>query len=202
MENKKSLYIEKKQIAKGDWLDKKCYWCGEYLQQDEKIVLLVISCDYKNKYKKLSRNVVMHEDEFTQLVSIMYDDHEKILEALGTRKTKRVSSELTEKQKTEVEAFKSACRAYGFYIETGDKSEVKMRKSGTSYTFVYNARTGRLRIRSKVRNRGMFDGIYERELEAKIYNKMKEILGSNDRDNFTAQGLIDKAMSDVDKMFK
>jgi hypothetical protein len=194
------LYREIDQSGHSSYLNEKCFWCGEYFKEGDKISIIVIAFEYKKIYKNLSNNIVIHKQEFDALVESLGGDHKKIVEALGNHKQRRVPNELTEAQKAGVSAFKYACKEKGFYIETNKNNEVHMRKHGTSLTMEYNSRTGSVRLSSKVRKKGMFDGLYSRQIEANIYNRMQEIIGTELRDNYSVTGTINKVIEETNKI--
>lgn len=196
------LYSVIDQTAAQGWLDKRCYWCGQYFKPGDAIALVIIAFEYKKIYKNLGCNIVMHKEEFVQLEKQFNGNHEQIVTALGTHKQKRVLNVLTADQNRSIEAFRTACRLGEFTIETNNNHEIRMRNPGTSFTMSYNPRTNRVKLTDKIRKHGIFDTLYCREIEAKIYNKMQEILGSDKRDSFTVAETMQQVCNDVDKLFK
>ena len=181
------------------WLEKRCYWCGQYFKQDEQIVLIVPKYEYKVKYEKLGKNVVMHNTEYEELSKSCQGVSEAILEKLGTHTKKRPKEVISEAQKIECEAFKKACRNMGFNIETNTTDEIHMRKSRTSLTLIYRPRGNTISLRKRG-NTGIMDRMFMRQIEAEVFNGMHAILGDNAKDKFTAQGIINKAITDINKI--
>lgn len=185
--------------ASGGWLEKKCYWCGQYFKQGEQLVLIVPRHEYKIKYPKLARNVVMHLSEYTELSKKCNDDEATMLATLGNHVKKRVTEELTEEQQLECDTFKKVCRSMGFNIETNTKDEIHMRKSRTSLTLVYIPRSKRLALRKRG-NSGLMDGMFMLEVEAKVFNAMHAILGDGKKNDFTVEGIMNQALKETHKI--
>lgn len=195
------LYASKEMKASKAWADKKCFYCGEYFKAGEGIILLVPSYEVRKKYDKLSLNAVMHLAEYNRLKANM--TNEEFIEHLGNHKQGRKKMELTEAQLKNMRVFKEACYGYGFRVEVNALQRehlIKQRKSGTSITLQYNPLTDQLSVRTKIRNKSLFDRLFEAELVAKIYNKMHELLGDGKVDNFTASGLISGAIEEAHKI--
>lgn len=195
------LFKAVEQTAKNGWCERKCFWCGEYFNNGDILMLVVVDSGYKKIYKKLAKNIVIHKKHWDELTNRHGNNQEELLKELGNHRVPRVKSTLTDEQIREITAFKSACVSYRFYLETSCKNEIHMRKPGTSIMVIYNIRSKRMTMTDKVRRKGLFDGLYIREIQAKIFNKMQEILGTDLRDDYTVKKVFDKAKENVDKMF-
>jgi len=189
------------QKGAGGWLDKKCFWCGEYFKKDEAIALIIPDPQSKKTYKRISCNIVMHADEFNQLATECNGNKDEIIARLGKSKQPRKKFELSEEQRLNIEAFRYACDCFRIRVETGDKGVVKRRQSGSSLTVEYNALTNRIHTTTRGK-RSIIDNLMISELSAKIYNKMHEKLGDGKYDDFTAAGVMEKAVDTVNGIMK
>lgn len=188
--------------ASNNWLDKRCFYCNEYFKNGDEITLVIPCTELKVQYKKLQYNILIHSYEFNKLVAL-YGENEAIMQ-LAMHKAPKKSLVLTDLQQKNLEAFRKACDSCGFIIETDamrTETLYKRRKQGSSLTFVYNPLTDKIKIRRRG-NKGLLDGLYEQELASTLFNKMHEILGDGKVDNFSANEIINKAITDVNNMFK
>lgn len=196
------LYSSRDLVASSGWLDKKCYYCGKYFNTGDKITLIIPITELKIKYNKLSSNVIMHTDEFKQLV-LLYGEEGAIYQ-LSKHVAPKYTLQLTEQQNINLEAFRKACNFYGFTIETDAmKSETmyKRRLPGKSLTLTYSPLRDKIGLRRRGKS-GLLDGLYEQEIIAKVFNKMHEYLGDNKVDNFSANEIIAKSVEEAKQIFK
>lgn len=184
------------------WQDKKCYCCSSRFKAGDSLVLLIPSIDLKRKYKKLSKNVVMHEDEYNELYNKYGDD---IMEFLGNYAKPRVKERLTKEQEERLAAFRKACNKMGLLVETESiKTDgiCKRRKGGTSLTFIYNVYTMRASVTHRGK-RGVFDPLFEQELLSTLRIEMNQFLGKHtiEKDRFTVQKAVEQAIEEVNSIF-
>lgn len=182
------------------WLDKKCQYCGKHFLEGDKFHLIVPTIEYKKAFKRLASNYIIHSHELEELIRRHNGNENTILIALGNHATPRVKTEITREQMGQAQAFEAACREYGLYEKIATADEVKMKKHGSSVAVAYNIRTRQMRFSSR-HKKDMFSGLFEREFEAKIFNKMHELLGDGLRDDYTAAGVLKQAVDETNKMF-
>lgn len=173
------------------WTEKNCFMCGKHFQIDDKIVLVVPSGEYKRKYKRLELNAVIHQDEWEELKK-EFGSIDKVLEYMG-KSTKPRREKLTGQKKEMAEQFIEAAYCYGYRDSKYTKDGAQAKMSGASDLLKYNAYSDRISYSNR-RQRGMFDGLFTNQLVANVWNKMHELRGDGKRNNYSADGIINKAI--------
>ncbi len=109
----------------------------------------------------------------------------------GSKKPKKV--EITPQQKEMVEQFIQAAWHYGYkdYKYTKDGAQSKM--SGSSDILRYNVHSDMIRYSNR-RKRGLFDGMFENQIVANVWNKMHEIRGDGKRNDYSADKVLNEAL--------
>ena len=96
-------------------------------------------------------------------------------------------------------AFVSACHTMGFWGARELPYGRRCNRQGTGY-LEYNAYTDTIDFVSRVRKPGLFDSFYTREIVAKVFNKMHEILGDGRHDDYSAAASIQKVTDEATKI--
>ena len=183
--------IARVMTASGLWTEKTCFVCGKHFLTGDSIVLVVPPYEYKKKYKRLINNAVMHQHEWEELKQT-HDSFDDIFHTMGrSKKPKKV--ELTPQQKEMVEQFIQAAWNYGYkdYKYTKDGAQSKM--NGSSDILRYNVHSDRIAYSNR-RKRGLFDGLFENQLVANVWNKMHELRGDGKRNDYSADKVLNKAL--------
>lgn len=192
-------FAERIMKASNNWCDRKCYICGEYFQEGDKIAFIVPTYEYKKLFPALGLNVVAHSSEI-DIVKSHCESEDKFLEALGLHKTPRKPNTLNKEQLKHIEEFIQACRQYRFYESTRTKNGVKCKLHGSSDTLEYNARTDKIHHSSKRRSRGLFDGLFIQQLITNVWNEMHKLLGDGKHDDYNARNIIQSAVDKINEM--
>lgn len=181
---------------------RRCPICGQYFKKGEKACVLVPPMEIRAKNKKLSQNLIVHYDEWMDFCNGVATDEE-----LSTKFTKhRIPKQksFTTEQNKMIEAFIKASRDFGFRREFEKPYGVKMQQIGSSLYVAYNVFADTISINHRGK-RGLFDGFYEREIIAKVHNKMHEILGDKKTDTYSCvkeiQKINEKVNETMDKIF-
>lgn len=100
-----------------------------------------------------------------------------------------------------IDVFKKACMEYKFYPTVDKNKQITIcKKRGFGLTIRYNVLSDVITTRYNGRM-GLFDRLYINEFEVKIRNKMNELLGIDERNDFTAKGAINEAIKKTNEMF-
>lgn len=172
----------------------RCAICGQYFRKGEKVS--IIMCPEEFVHLRVNRKMV-HLDEWNAYGIDVHSDLD-LAEKLLSHRQPRVKS-LTADETARINAFVQAAMQLGYTREYRTSCGRKCKKPGTSITIEYNVYLDTIRISSRGKE-GLFDGFYKRELIAQVFNKMHEILGDNQRDNYTAQASMTQVFDDVKKM--
>ena len=175
---------------------KRCPICGQYFKKDERACIIIIPNEYKNTHPKFRENLMVHEAEWDALIAGLTTD-EEVAEAWKKHKTPRVRP-LTEIEQARIDAFTKACFDLGFREVFNKPFGIKCKQRGISVAFTYNVYLDDISLDHRGA-RGLFDSFYERQLVAKVFNKMHAILGDGKTDNYTAQKSIDEIAARVQK---
>lgn len=173
----KRLFKTIEQYAHGSWFDKKCYLCGEYFKERDKLYIVVIASEFKEKYKKFRENIVVHKDEFDKIAVENSNNHELIMNHLIKVTTPHKNNSLTELQKASLDAFRKTAVQFGFLIETIKDDYIRRRVEGQSLTALYNIRTMQVSVVTRAK-KGLEEQIVLSELRARIMHNMQAILGA------------------------
>lgn len=181
---------------------KKCAICGQYFKKGEKGCAIVPPMEIRTRFPKLKQNLVVHYDEWIKFCDGITNDIELAEKFSRYRRPKK--ADFTEDEKRRIDAFRSASRSAGFWKETEKPYGLKCQKNGSSLYVEYNVYADSISIDFRGK-RGLFDSFYERQITTNIYNKMHEILGDGQHDDYSASKTIEKiyteARKNVDKMF-
>lgn len=173
-----------------------CFLCNQWVLQNEEFYLMVIPNDIRTKYGFV--NFIVHKEEWDSFTSDLTDE-ELIHELLNYKKPNK--KPLSKEQLENIEFFKKACNDYGFdkCVISRDKRFVKIGKRKTSFTLIYDVIFDKIHYETRS-NEGLFGSLFSNELVAKVCNKFYQYKGLSKHEDYTALGLIEKAISDVDKL--
>lgn len=176
-----------------------CFLCNDWILKDEDFYMIIIPSKVRKEYPLL-KNFIVHADEWLNF-SKGLSDNELAEKILSDKKPKR--KPLTDEQKQDIEYFKQACESFGFikYTLSKDKRFVKMKKSGTSITLIYDLIFKRISYDMRGR-KGLFGGFFLRELVAKVSNKFYELKGVDIRDNYTVKAALEKVNEQVNELMR
>ena len=176
----------------------RCPVCGQHFISGEEYFLIVCNAIPEARARKLS-NFMAHVACWNTFCSGITSD-EDLAEKLRKHRKPKLKP-LTEEQETRVEAFKQAAYTFGYRILTWTREGcLKARKDGYSSTLTYNPYDKSL---SYGDNRADFllKSLVDRELVARVYNKMHELLGDGKRDDYTALGTINQVIEETNRFF-
>lgn len=181
----------------------RCPICGQYFQKGEKVVIVIPPNDWSLKLSDKVRKMIRtsyHEDCWIGFVGDITDENELLAKMAKHRVPRK--KPFTEDETTRIKAFEDTCRQIGFYpLESQPAYGMKCKKSCHSETLTYNVYLDIIDF-DKRGQRELFDGFYEREIIARVRNKMNEILGVDKRDNFSAEKAIGGVMNKAQEMIK
>jgi hypothetical protein len=176
---------------------KRCPLCGQYFKKGEKAIVIVPPMSVRNLSKKLQQNMMVHRAEWEALSAGITNDND-MANAFIKHKTPR-KAPFTKEEEAAMSAFVSACHTYGFWGARELPYGRRCNRQGTGY-LEYNAYTDTIDFVSRVRKPGLFDAFYEREIAAKVFNKMHDILGDGRHDEYSANNAIQKVTDEAAKM--
>ena len=178
---------------------KRCPICGQYFKKGEKACVVVQPMEVRKMHKKFNQNMMVHYPEWVAFCADVTND-EELANKLIKHKTPRVNS-FSEEEVRHINAFTSACRLLGFFVEYDKPYGKKCQQRGTSLYLEYNAFTDKIDVNHRGK-RGMFDSIYERQIIANVYNKMHAILNDGKHDDYSATKTIADITAEVNKSMK
>lgn len=176
-----------------------CRLCGQHFRKGEQFYIIIVPNEYKLLDKKLKANFFVHVNEWDEFCNGVSTDKElvKKIQNLHMKRTKK----MTEEESKRLDAFKKACKSFGFYKEVPKTYGARMRKRGTSIYVDYNVFSDKISVDHRCQ-KGLFDSLYTREIVAKIYSEMHNILGDGKTDNYNPAETIKKISEDVKKTMK
>lgn len=173
-----------------------CLLCNQWILKGEEFYLIIIPNEIRSKYH--FNNFIVHKEEWDNFIEGLSDEEvaEKLLKHKKPRK-----KPLTEEQLNNIEYFKKACEDYGFNKCTisRDKRFVKMKKRKTSFTLIYDIIFDKIHYETRA-NEGLFGGLFSNELVAKVCNAYYKYKGVDKHEDYTAMGVIQKAIDDTNKL--
>jgi hypothetical protein len=175
---------------------KRCPVCGQYFNKGEKGCVIVPPMEIRKSNKKLSQNLIVHYDEWVKFCEGVTSDEELSAKFASHRVPRQ--KPFTPVQKEKINAFSRACFDYGFRKEFEKPYGVKRQRIGYSLFLEYNVFADTIDIDHRGR-RGMFDSLYERQIIANIRNKMNEILGNGEHDDYSCAKEMEKITNEVKK---
>lgn len=176
---------------------KKCPICGQYFKKGEKGACIVPPMEIRNKYKKLSQNLIVHLEHWSAFCDGVETDVE-LAEKFQKYKTPK-KMPFTDEEQKRISAFQSACRDFGFWEVYEKPYGIKCKKHGTSVYIEYNVYSDCIDLDYRGK-RGMFDGFYSRQIIANVFNRMHETLGDGKHDDYSATKTIDNIYKEAEKM--
>ena len=176
---------------------KRCPLCGQYFKKGEKAIVIVPPMAVRSLNKRLSQNMMVHRAEWEELSAGITDDN-AMADAFLKHKTPR-KAPFTREEEAAMSAFVSACHTMGFWGARELPYGRRCNRQGTGY-LEYNAYTDTIDFVSRVRKPGLFDSFYTREIVAKVFNKMHEILGDGRHDDYSAAASIQKVTDEATKI--
>ena len=183
-----------------------CFLCNNWIKKDEYLYCIRIPADIEKKYeaeiklKLKSKSFIVHKDEWDNYVEGLSDE-EILQKLLKHKKPKR--EPISEETLIKCENFKKACMDFGYNkcVISKNKRFVKMKKRKTSSTIIYDTVFNKITHDSNARS-GLFDGLFILSFLAKIENKFNEYCGSENRNDFSVEKILNEAMEDVNKIMK
>lgn len=176
---------------------KRCPLCGQYFKKGEKAIVIVPPMEVRGLSPKLRQNMMVHRVEWEQLTNGVTSD-EEMTTAFLKHKTPR-QKPFTKEEEAAMAAFVSACHTFGFWGARELPYGRRCNRQGTGY-LEYNAYTDTIDFVSRVRKPGLFDSFYAREIVAKVFNKMHDILGDGRHDDYSANNAIQQVTSEANKL--
>lgn len=177
----------------------KCFICGQYLKNPEKVYFIIPPSKYKAEHKKLSNNLIVHCEEWDAFCLDVKDEDE-LLEKIKKHKTPK-SRPYTEEDLNRLKCFKKACWDYDFKQEYEKPYGLKMKRSRSSLNITYNVYSDSMQIDYKGK-KNLFDSFYLRQITTNVYNKMHEYLGDGKRDDYSASKEIKNVFDKVNNMMR
>ena len=178
---------------------KRCPVCGQYFKKEEKCIVIIPPMSVRNISSKFQQNLMVHRAEWEALSAGINDD-EQMANVFLKHKTPR-KQPFTKEQEAAMSAFVAACHACGFGGERELPYGRRCNRPGTGYV-EYNVYMDAIDFVSRVRKPGLFDFCFEREIVAKVFNKMHDILGDGRHDNYTAAQVLQKVTTEVNDIMK
>lgn len=179
--------LRKQTMGKFAW-ENRCQCCGQYIVEGQDFYII-----YPDGNKKIEWGIA-HCNELDAIGTI--EEQMKYLEYRTTPRFKGWTIE----QKTDAQIFYEVCSNYGFNKKTMSKRTMKCKKQGSSATICYDMISRELSFDSNYK-RGLFDGIFERELLDKIENEFRKCKKLPLKKVQTAQKTINEAIKKVDEIF-
>lgn len=179
--------------------EERCKICGQHFKEGDKQYLIVCLSSKEAREANLS-NMMTHVGCWDEFCTGLTTDTELVSKLLRHKQPK--ASALTEEQNKHIEAFKQAASEYGYRVESKTRQgAIRMTKRGTTMSVVYNPYSGSVTYEDR-RKDNLFKGMFDRQVSVNIYNRMHAILGDGKHDDYSALGIINKAVEDVNKMFE
>lgn len=179
--------------------EQKCFICGEYLKQLEKVYFIIPPSKYKSQYKKLSNNLIVHCEEWDAFCLGVNDDIE-LLDKIKKHKIPK-SIAFTEEEFNRLKCFKKACWDFDLKQEFEKPYGIKMKRSGSSLNITYNVYSDSIKIDYRGK-KNLFDSFYLRQISTNVYNKMHEYIGDGKKDDYSASNEIKNVFDKVNKMIR
>lgn len=176
---------------------KRCPMCGQYFKKGEKAIVIVPPMEVRGMSPKLKQNMMVHRAEWERLADGITTD-EEMTTAFIKHKTPR-KQPFTKEEAAACSAFVSACHTLGFWGARELPYGWRCNRQGTGY-LEYNVYADTIDFVSRVRKPGLFDSFYEREIVAKVFNKMHDILGDGRHDDYSANSAIQQVTSEANKL--
>ena len=176
---------------------KRCPLCGQYFKKGEKAIVIVPPTAVRTLSPKLKQNMMVHRVEWEALANGITTDDE-MTNVFLKHKTPR-KEPFTREEEAAMSAFVSACHTLGFWGARELPYGRRCNRQGTGY-LEYNVYTDTIDFVSRVRKPGLFDSFYEREIVAKVFNKMHDIMGDGRHDDYSAAASIQKVTDETAKM--
>lgn len=173
----------------------RCPLCGQYLRQQEESYIIFPPHNVRT-HKKLNRNFLVHCDEWDLFCEGITDDT-ALASKFIAHKMPRVKP-LSNEEQCKLDAFIQACINKGFPIIYRKPYGAHCKRVGSSIYVQYNVFSDKIRIEHRGK-RGLFDGFFEREIIAKIYNEMHTILGDEKVDDYNANTAISSVVEQVQR---
>jgi hypothetical protein len=180
---------------------KRCPICGQYFKksENEKICLIVPPMKIRLDNKKLLTNFLVHYDEWEKFCDGITTDEELSEKFRKHRVPKQLP--FTNEEHKRIDAFIQACKEVSFVKEFNKPYGIKMQQQGSSLYVEYNVFADSININHRGK-RGMFDGFYERQIIANIYNKMHQILNDGNNDMYNYKEAIETINKQVNEIAK
>lgn len=173
-----------------------CFLCNQWILKDEEFYLIIIPNEIRKNFNL--DNFIVHKEEWDEFIVGLTD--EEIAEKLLSHKKPR-RAKLTEEQLENIECFKRACEKFGYdkCVISKDKRFAKIGKRKTSFKLIYDIVFDKISSETRARE-GLFDGLFNGEFVAKVCNAYYEEKGIDKHEDFTAMGVIQKAIEDTNKL--
>ena len=179
--------------------NKHCGLCKSHFRTGDKFYIIIIPSALRGSHKRLKENMMVHIDEWNELCVGVSTDEEMAAKIINTKF--KSNKHLTADETARLDAFKEAARKNNFTIEVSKSYGVRMRQRGSSVYVEYNVYLDN--ISSDFRGKpGLFDGFYQRQIEANVYNSMHAILADGKHNDYNYKESIKSVMDDVKNTMK
>lgn len=151
----------------------------------------------KYRGKHLVEPFFAHPDEWDKFCEGVTDDFdlaEKVMEHSTPRK-----KPFSEEQNKMISVFTQAAEAYGYKYVKVNRNLVRATRPRSSDYVEYNPYLDIISCGSR-KKAGMFGSIFDRQIMVNVKNKMNEISGKSERDDFDALETIGKITEEAMRM--
>lgn len=178
---------------------KRCPICGQYLAKDDETYLIVCLAIAEARDAGL-QNMMPHTTCWDEFCSDVTSNADLACKLKKHRMPK--AKPLTEEQLTRLKAFMQAASDCGYRMMSNTRDNgVKATKNGTTSAVVYNPYSNTISYTDK-RKDFLMKSLIDREVIARVYNKMHEYLGDGKRDDYSAAKTIGGIISETNKFFE
>ena len=177
---------------------RRCPICGQYIKTDEPCYLVV--CNAIPEARALGlQNMMPHAACWDKFSAGARSDGELAAKLKKHRMPK--AAPLTEEQLREVKAFGWAVHQCGYRIISNMRDNgIRATRNGTTSSVIYNPYSKSIVYKDR-RKDFLMKSLVDREIVARVYNKMHEYLEDGKHDDFSAAKTIANIVSETKKMF-
>ncbi len=177
---------------------KRCKCCGQYMLKGEEYYIIVCNAIPEARAQSLE-NLIVHTKCWDKFCDGIEDN---LVLATKLKKYRMPSAKpFTEEQKRDVEAFKKAAAAYGYWSSSKTRNGcIKAVKNGTTCSVLFNPYSGVIKYEDRRKNE-LLKSLFDRQIETNIFNKMHEFLGDGKHDDYSALGTIAGVIEETNKFF-
>lgn len=175
----------------------RCPICGQYFRKNEKAIC-VIPPQAMRINPKFSANLTPHQSCWEAFVGDITDD--VILAERYLKHRLPRPKLMSDEESARLNAFKQAAIQQGFAKETAKGYGVRMTRYRSSLYVEYDVYLDHIDVGHRG-SRGLFDGLYERQIVANVYNAMHNILQDGKHDKYSVCKVMEEVQNNVNKMF-